>query len=184
MKITLVRHAPPKLVGVCYGNYDMPVEPLESKNVIEKWQALQEHWLVDSVNCSLYTSTSLRCLEVARSLQEISHAQKFEVLDQIKEMHFGKWEGIPWNELPRKETEVWTNNWQTMAPPSGESFVELCFRIEMFWKQLIKNNKSAWVVTHAGPMRILLALSKEQKPADFIATPIEYLTPYTIEWSV
>jgi broad specificity phosphatase PhoE len=56
--------------------------------------------------------------------------------DRLKELNFGEWENRPFNELPSKELNPWMEDFVNVAPPGGESYLELAHRVSAFVKDL------------------------------------------------
>ena len=79
------------------------------------------------------------------------------ILDErLLEMDFGDWEGKNWNAV---EAEEWFKDYVNVAPPNGESMLDLYSRVEDFIAFLRKSRyESVVVVTHAGVLRCVLAV--------------------------
>jgi broad specificity phosphatase PhoE len=74
----------------------------------------------------------------------------------LRELHFGRWEGRRPDELWAEERniyEAWLNN-LVISPPGGESLDRLQARIA---RALGRAGEGALLVTHGGPIRLLLA---------------------------
>jgi alpha-ribazole phosphatase len=103
----------------------------------------------------------------------------------LKEMNFGKWEGLSWNAIyADQQGRDWMNNYLTAACPAGESFQTFCQRITRFTDQLLDtNNSRTAIVTHAGVMRVMQAYL-ENKPLDrYLSRTIAFgeILPLTTE---
>jgi broad specificity phosphatase PhoE len=78
-----------------------------------------------------------------------------------REMHFGQWEGLTWNEITERWPEI-DRGTQTLpkfyTPEGGESFAGLCVRIAAAAARASEGapNGRVLVVTHAGPLHALL----------------------------
>jgi len=68
-------------------------------------------------------------------------------------LNFGDWEGRTWVELDSPAARHWGDNWQTAAPPGGESLPELLARLREFLAGIERGD--ALLITHAGPIRAL-----------------------------
>ncbi|WP_299530243.1 alpha-ribazole phosphatase family protein [Ulvibacterium sp.] len=134
--------------GICYGQSDIPLAETfleESKSVLAQ--------LPDTVDV-IYTSPLKRCLALAK---RISH-QKLEKSPNLMEMDFGDWELKPWDQVPKQELNPWMEDFVNYQVPNGESMQMLAHRVNQWYKALLAtHSKKVIVVTHAGPIRILLS---------------------------
>jgi broad specificity phosphatase PhoE len=82
----------------------------------------------------------------------------FTTDDRLKELSFGRWEGLTWKEVRRNDpagyaarnADIWN-----FAPPAGESYADLVLRAGPLLRSL---PKGAVVVSHGGISRIALHL--------------------------
>ncbi|MEM8506910.1 MAG: alpha-ribazole phosphatase [Bacteroidota bacterium] len=149
MEVYLVRHTTPDIAkGICYGQSDIPLAKTflkESKTVLAE--------LPDSVDL-VYCSPLKRCFELA---QLIPH-QKMEQHPHLMEMNFGDWEMKPWSGIPKQELDPWMEDFVNHQVPNGESMKMLSHRVSQWYQELLKTSlKKVAVVTHAGPVRIILS---------------------------
>jgi broad specificity phosphatase PhoE len=97
-----------------------------------------------------------------------------------REMRFGDWEGLTWEEIlaaypaidPGSETAP-----KAYAPVNGETFDELCVRIERAVSRLcddLPDDGVALVATHAGPLHALLRVLL--RDVDTPALSVRFLT--------
>ena len=110
----------------------------------------------------LYSSDLPRCAELARSLAKV-WCCPVDVTPQIREMNFGDWEGRTYDELYTKDGDRWQRwceNWQTQAPPNGESLEQFTQRVKD-WLSEQSFTEPTLIVTHAGVLRVLQVLSGE-----------------------
>lgn len=159
MKLTLVRHTSLEIApSICYGQSDVDV----SVNFdIERLQ-LQEK-LASSTFDAIYASPLQRCHKLAQALcadASLGFTNKDIQLDErLKELHFGDWEMSPWDAIPRATFDVWANDYANLAPPNGETFLQLHARSKSFVEDVSSHSqgKSILVVTHGGLIRALIA---------------------------
>lgn len=146
MECVLIRHPPPQVdAGICYGQTDIPLKDsphpyaqrlLEYFPKISSWQIL--------------SSDLRRCYDLAAC---IGAAQ---VTPLLREVNFGEWEHLPWCELPREQTDFWTDDVVNRRPPGGESFTDIIERAEQVIAMLRKQNRFSLLVTHMGFIRSFL----------------------------
>lgn len=143
MILHLIRHPKPVVeAGICYGRLD-----LEAENPGVVAARLRTELPPD---VPVWSSPLRRC----RSLAELLHPRP--ILDErLIEMDFGRWEGRPWDAIPRAELDAWAADVAGYAPPGGESPRLLQGRALAFVAGLAV--PEAVIVTHAGVIRTLLA---------------------------
>ena len=133
----------------------------------------------------VFSSDLNRCLKTAELLFP---AYKHRILPELREMHFGIWEGQTYSELKEDfQYRDWLDNPFNSKPPGGESFREFALRVQMGWEKIIQvvgesSEKQAAVVTHGGVIRYLLMENAPIKQ-DFWNWRIEHGTGYRLIWS-
>lgn len=158
MILHLVRHPPPVVhPGTCYGQLDVPAAEVDA--VAERLPAVLPPGL------PVWTSPLQRC----RILAERLHPRP--IIDvRLSEIHFGDWEGRTWDEIGAVQLDRWAADIAGFAPPGGESARALQKRALDFVSGL--NLPEAVLVTHAGPIRVLLA--------HWLKLPVDQWTSLTI----
>jgi alpha-ribazole phosphatase len=96
--------------------------------------------------------------------------------DRLMEMSFGDWEGMMWDDIPRADLDRWACDLAGLAAPGGETGSALIARVTAFWSGL--DDGAHIVVSHGGPLRVLLALA-EGRPID-LAKPAPGLGSVTV----
>jgi broad specificity phosphatase PhoE len=92
--------------------------------------------------------------------------------DRLKELCFGRWEGLTWKEVRRSDhanyaarnADIWS-----VAPPGGESYAELALRAGPLLASL---PQGAVVVSHGGITRVALNLFAGMPQAQAAKAPI------------
>ncbi len=114
------------------------------------------------------TSDLSRCLEVANRLGS-------PVVDaRWREQSFGEWEGRTWDDVDGRD---YLEHWLTAAPPGGESIAQVRARVA---EALAEVDHEAIVVTHAGPIRCVLSLTRGITLEQAFAIPVEYASTFHI----
>lgn len=113
----------------------------------------------------IYTSPLERCRTLAGDLG-VALGYPVREDSRLLEFDYGLWEGRPWEEIPREETEPWMENWQTRSPPGGESLPEMINRVQTFCEDL-PGEGSALAITHEGVLRCLEHLFAHTDLDDF-----------------
>lgn len=168
--ILAARHPRPAMSArICYGRLDVPLaEPPErGADAVEAAvdAALAEAGVADDPLTRIVCSPQSRAHAVAEALAR-RYGAKLHADDRLREMDFGAWEGQPWASLPRGELDAWAADTLGYRPPGGgETVTEVLARVRRAWTGLASSAAATLVVTHAGPIRCLLAVSG-QRPLD------------------
>ncbi len=106
---------------------------------------------------------------------------------KLREINFGRWEGLNFKQILKKYPSVykkWLKNPFSVDIPAGEKMKHFMTRVEREIKNIIKNNrnKTIAVVSHYGPMRIILNNSFGIKKRDFWKIEIEPKAIYIVEY--
>lgn len=177
MKITFIRHTSLDIApDVCYGQSDVDVSTnfkKESKQLKKKLQKYQ-------IN-RLYTSPLQRCLKLAF---EINIGNPI-VDDRLKELNFGSWEMLTWDEIPRDNFDRWASDYANLAPPQGETFSELQKRGVEFINDLKKKHQGEHiaVVSHGGMIRAILAHTLEIPLKSLFRFTVDHASMTTFDFS-
>jgi broad specificity phosphatase PhoE len=108
----------------------------------------------------VYSSDLRRARQTADAV-----ARKFglevEVRPDLREMHFGQWEGLSWNQIARRFprlASLWIERFPHQAIPGGEPLSQFKKRIAAGIGQIVAANRGqcALIVTHAGVIRFAL----------------------------
>nr|WP_315401961.1 histidine phosphatase family protein [uncultured Duganella sp.] len=150
MRLILVRHPQPLIPpGVCYGSTDLEVAPEQlALTLAALAPRLPGH-------LPLYSSPLRRCADLAARLRPSP------ILDRrLVEMHFGRWEMKPWDDIARTEIDAWADDLANYQPGGGESVLHMAARIADFHADLqrqLGDDGEAIIICHAGAMRLLSA---------------------------
>ncbi|WP_151702471.1 histidine phosphatase family protein [Nitrincola alkalilacustris] len=164
-----IRHDRPELPDhICYGWLDLPLAvPVE-----QTLQALPElpHGL------PIFTSPLQRCRLLAESLAEtlsesMAGSIEIECLTSLQEVHFGRWEGVRWDDVPRDELDAWAADPFGYQFPQGESVPAFIERVRLVLNSLPAD---AIIITHAGVIRAALHLSQSITLAEAFDRRIDF----------
>lgn len=128
---------------------DSPLCPIEKEKLV-----------CPAGNYDLIFSSDLeRCLETAKILFPSRDSER---LIELREMHFGEWEGKTYDDLKENSFyQKWVDAPFTVKPPKGESFAEFSLRVDSGWEKIVErimeeNIHRVGVMTHGGVIRTLL----------------------------
>ncbi|MBQ4821750.1 alpha-ribazole phosphatase [Aquimarina sp. MMG016] len=166
MEIHLVRHTTPDIKkGICYGQSNLGVTD-SFQSEVEK---IHQQIPINKID-KIYSSPLQRCKRLAETF---NHQIIFD--DRLKELNFGDWELKPWDDINQKEIDPWMKDFVNVQVPNGESYVMLQQRVMEFYKSLYHSStEKIVIVTHAGPMRALIASLQEIELKDSFSIKIGY----------
>lgn len=145
-ELILIRHAPALAEGRLCGRTDVPAD-CSDRSLLAAVARSVGTW------DRLITSPALRCRQTAEALWN----GPVEVVQDLREQDFGRWDGMPYAEVPDLGP-LSTAALARSRPPDGESFAELCARVTPALGALSGGGRIA-VVAHAGTIRAALAMA-------------------------
>ncbi len=108
---------------------------------------------------SIYTSPLLRAKQSAKIISDYFNLTTNE-LDDLREIDFGDWESLTFNEIKSKYREEylkWMNSPDKFTPNNGESVKELSSRLKKVMEVILStNHNTIFLITHGGPIRATL----------------------------
>ncbi|MGY5352651.1 alpha-ribazole phosphatase family protein [Wenyingzhuangia sp. IMCC45533] len=170
MIVYLIRHTTPNIEkGICYGQADIDVADNfedESNFILNKLKYVDTETVI--------SSPLLRCVTLAKKINSTFHTNT-----NIKELDFGDWELMPWNDIPTTEIDPWMIDFVNTPVTNGESYMDLYQRSIDFYKTISNNNSI--IVTHAGVIRSILAHITNTALKDSFDFKIPYSTIVKID---
>ena len=156
-KLLLVRHGNTKLnsAGRYWGRTDVEL----SATGIRQAQRLRDRLATQKID-AIYTS-NLQRASVTAEIIATNHQVDIETCPELREINFGKIEGLTFKEISRLYPEV-TRLWSTwslaLKYPGGESVTELNNRVSKFLERLEKHTpeETILIVAHSAPLRLLI----------------------------
>ena len=147
-ELLLIRHAPALTEGRMAGRRDVAADcsDLRGFEALRRRIGAVDHHRI---------SPALRCQQTAAALWPGVVPQQEA---RLWEQDFGDWEGVAFADLP----DLGALSAQDLAahrPPRGESFVDLCQRVEPALQVLAGLGVRVAVVAHAGVIRAALGLA-------------------------
>ena len=166
MEIYIIRHtsvAVPK--GTCYGQYDVELADSFFDEVKDYQKKIPQTF------DAIYSSPLKRCTALAGQM-----SNNISVDERLLEMNFGDWEMKHWNDIPEEESINWSEHFDVISPPHGETFQEVYDRVFDFYQNLKQNQQydKVLIVTHAGIIRCFWAIILELKLKNAFKIPINF----------
>ena len=164
MPVTLIRHTRPDIAAdVCYGSTDLELADTFAQERVLVINAIE--------HCDRLISSPLRrCRRLADAIAENFNIE-VETDDRVREMDFGKWEGMRWSEIPEAEVALWADDFLHARPHGGESVAMLRARTLAAMSDYRSSRQQTIVVTHSGVIKAALASGDTAKHFD---TKIEF----------
>lgn len=176
-EIWLARHAKPAAHGICYGQSDVAV----SLSAAEAASLLRERFaaLHPAAPSELWTSPWARCRDVADHLGRL-WGVPVQVDARLSELAFGAWEGRTFAELePDERFQFWMRNYETAAPPGGETVAQLMARVSDWLNERGAGDSTGPVlaITHAGVVRSARATARAVSYTTVVSEAVLHLIP-------
>lgn len=175
-----------KIIFVRHGITEFPKDRLYCDNVEDpalNQQGLQQaqsaaDMLQNEHVDTIITSPLKRTLMTAEA---ISSKTKVELLTDpaLKERPFGIWDGLFFETIERDypdEYLAWKKNPATYVPKGGESIYDLSARVKSALDDIILHNrgKTIVVVSHVGPIRVLISQALNMPLENYRQLTIDY----------
>jgi len=125
----------------------------------------------------LWTSPWARTQAVATELAQHWRVS-CNVDARLSELCFGVWEGREYCEIARSDAarwQHWTQNYELLAPPDGETVAQLRTRVAQWLAERRSASAPVLAVTHAGVVRTARAVIKQLPYSSVIGDGVPYL---------
>jgi alpha-ribazole phosphatase len=155
-RLLLVRHATSEGNGRFKGHWDVSLS-----------RAGRRELPLLCEKCSRYPVRAVYSSDLRRARQTAEAVARtlgleVEVRPELREMDFGQWEGLTWNQIARRSPRLaalWIERFPRQAIPGAEPFGQFKKRIASGIGEIVAANRGqcALIVTHAGVIRFTLA---------------------------
>lgn len=124
----------------------------------------------------IYTSPSERALKTAMAARG-NTSIPVELMDELKEMNMGDWEGRTIDEIKEKEPENFSNYWEApdlFVKNSGEDFDEILDRSKKAIEKILEEEKegNVLIVTHGVTLKALMSHFSDEGFIHFWTKPV------------
>lgn len=142
----VVRHCEPALTGVLLGQCDPPLgEAGRAQAAALRFPKL----------AIIYSSPLRRALETA---QAIARGAPVEIIDDLREITYGLWDGRVWAEIEAADPELAARklaDWRGVTPPGGETWKHFSARVMRAFDRIHAGPRPAAVVAHAAVNQLI-----------------------------
>lgn len=182
-----VRHAPVTVNnGCCYGQTDLPCD-VSNRTAFEGLAAKLPRdavWVTSHLKRTHLTAEGI----VRAGLPGPAPIPGPDVIVErdLAEQHFGDWQGMKYTDIAALQANAFHRFWLApadMAPPGGESFLDLVDRSTRAIQRLTEEyaGRDVIAVTHGGTIRAALAMALGLEPEAALAFSIDNLSLTRIE---
>jgi len=156
-RIYLVRHG--EIAGSGEFRYNGQTEVPLTANGLEQYHQLAERLSGNPVS-ACYTSDLSRCVQGARIICSQWGLEPI-LKTELRELNFGNWEGMTWNELVERFPEEWQARLDDIVGyrvPGGENLHDLQTRLMPAIAEITDRHRGGEVVVvgHGGVNRVIL----------------------------
>ncbi len=146
-KLFLVRHAEPAITGVLLGQCDPPLS--------EQGRTHAAALLASTPLSIVYTSPLKRAIETAN---RIARGAPIEVIDDLKEISLGAWDGRTWAEIEAEDPEFAARkhaDWRGVTLPGAEPWIDFAARVQRAFERIQRGPRPAAIVAHAAVHNVI-----------------------------
>jgi len=164
-ELYLLRHGVTPLNGLYVGSTDIALAKKGYEQVMRTGDILREKHIEQ-----IFCSPMKRCRQTMELLQLNA---SFYMDKNLREIDFGRWEGLSFKEIARTDQEL-VENWclegELFCFPEGECIEAFNMRVEKFTRRVFKTlHDRILIIAHGGTIRhllcIYLGLDPEKKMA-------------------
>lgn len=153
MRIDLLRHGECSDQAWLRGRVDSELSQLG-------WQQMQQQLALIKPSQVVMSSTARRCAQFSQQQHNQAWSKNFILAEKWQEKDFGVFDGLSFADVQKQypqELAHYLDNPYANEIPQAESFSAFQQRINQAWSDLILSDyESVLLVTHSGPMRIVL----------------------------
>ena len=161
VKVFLIRHGQTlwNKEGRYQGNKDIGLTEVGVEQA-----RLTAEYLSDVNFSSIYSSPLKRAMNTANIINKINKGKNLNIIvrEKLKEMNFGKWEGMKFEEIGKifhADYQHWLSDPYNNCPTGGESFRKVKERAIIEIESIVKENEKGSniaVITHGGVILSIL----------------------------
>jgi alpha-ribazole phosphatase len=154
-RLYLIRHGEVAKTGYCNGHQDVALTDEGKKQAMRLARLLAARPI-----SAVYASPLQRAMIGARRIA-LRHRLTVRIEPDLREKNFGKWEGLPLDEIQsqyRREWTEWLRRPDRARPSKGETYLEVEKRVLPVLDRIVRSHsgREVAVVCHGGVTRIAL----------------------------
>ncbi|MBW2940307.1 alpha-ribazole phosphatase [Zhongshania aquimaris] len=180
-RIDLLRHGACEGGEIFRGSTDVALSELGWQQMRDKVASMGDtRW------DSILSSPLKRCHRFAEMLAA-ERDTPLTVRDELREMHFGDWEGLAHDVARQRFPQEWADFWESPAeasPPNGEPMPDFCQRITAELDTIAEHHQgqSLLLVAHGAVIRVMIChwLGMPMGAMTRLGVPYAGLTRFTV----
>lgn len=130
-------------VGRCIGRVDLTVDPRRAKRLAHR---IRRHARSHGLPREVWTSPLRRGADVGRWLARWGWRHRID--GRLSELDFGRWDGLPWDEIAQAQVDAWCADFANHRPGDGEALSDLFERCRQLLADL--GGAARLIVGHGG----------------------------------
>jgi broad specificity phosphatase PhoE len=154
-----------------YGATDIPLSPVGEQQATRAAAALRSHGFTRIVTSPLQRAR--RSAEIVLAAQP--PGAQLEVVDDLREVDFGAWEGLTWAEIAARDPDN-HRRWHTDRPhftfPGGEARPDFTRRIHAAARAIPQGPGPTLAVLHKGVIKSVIAALTGMPPEQALDLPV------------
>ncbi|CAA0082980.1 Putative phosphoserine phosphatase 2 [Zhongshania aliphaticivorans] len=179
-QIDLLRHGACEGGEIFRGSTDVALSELGWQQMHDKVATMGPNW------DHIVSSPLQRCQRFAETLAS-EQKTPVTVCNDLREMHFGDWEGLPHDVARQQYPQEWSDFWESPAeasPPNGEAMPDFCRRVTTELDRIAEQyrGQSALLVVHGAVIRVMIChwLGMPMGAMTRLSVPYAGLTRFTV----
>ena len=173
IQLYLLRHGESELKGRFCGSTDCALTRVGHDQARARAEQLKHEHIE-----LLFSSPLRRAMETANYASQECQLP-IEPLDDLREIDFGQWEGLLWQEVVARDasySQQWLDRYPDLCAPEGESFADFRRRVLRGLGAVLRTGEvrcahRICVVAHAGWIRAALSVAFDQTVAKVAPPP-------------
>jgi alpha-ribazole phosphatase len=154
-RLLLVRHATAEGDGRFQGQRDVSLTSAGRRELRLLWDKCSRHPVR-----AVYSSDLRRASQTADAVAR-QFGLSVEIRPELREMHFGQWEGLSWSQIVRRWPRLaffWIERFPRQPIPGAEPLQQFQKRVAAGIREIVAANRGqcALIITHAGVIRFTL----------------------------
>ncbi len=176
-RVVLIRHAATEQAAAA--PQDRPLSPARDAPLSpdgRRQASLLAERVVASEHGTFLSSPLRRATETAQIVTEASNGG-FEIDPRLREIDFGDWEGLSFEEMACQDPEritSWCRFARDFAFPAGERLGDFLDRIEVLARRVAGLEGPVILISHGGVIRTLICLLLSLDPRHALAFGVDY----------